>query len=82
MKGNNQELFSFVREAFEKTSQELSECSCQLVPYGKTAEGATKNEFEELREAVARIERRLDLIFGDAVLINGRFVDVKNGGTR
>lgn len=37
----------------------------------------TQKDKVEILEAVARLERKLNTIFGDSVLINGQFVTIK-----
>jgi len=82
----NDEMGPFEREAFEGANREVLGLADMFYSgarasglAGDSGDAALAEQVAELREAVARVERKLDLIFGDAVIINGRFVHIGKG---
>lgn len=59
----------------ETIAQRLARLYGQKEP-DRAEQPATVEQVEQVREDIARLERKIDLIFGDHVLVCGRFVRI------
>lgn len=62
-------------DATETIAQRLARLYGQKEP-DQAEQPATAEQVEQVREDIARLERKIDLIFGDHALIGGRFVQI------
>jgi hypothetical protein len=83
---NDDEMGPFERGIFERADRDALGLADMFYSgarasglAGDSGDADLAEQVAELREAVARVERKIDLIFGDAVVIGGRFVHTGKG---